>query len=77
MVANAGVVCATPLVDISDEEHRRMFDINYFGTNNCYRAAAKQYIKQGKPEQHPPIETEIGAKPVGSKGVYKVRCVLC
>lgn len=72
MVANAGIVCATPLVDISDEEHRTMFDINYFGTNNCYRAASKQFIKQGKPEGHPPTEHGMATKPVGSKGVYKL-----
>jgi NAD(P)-dependent dehydrogenase (short-subunit alcohol dehydrogenase family) len=47
MVANAGIAQVKALLDLSDEDVRRMFDVNVFGVFNCYSAAAKQMIKQG------------------------------
>lgn len=35
------------LLDLSEDDVRRMFEINVFGVFNCYSAAAKQMIKQG------------------------------
>ncbi|EKD18983.1 uncharacterized protein L3040_006477 [Drepanopeziza brunnea f. sp. 'multigermtubi'] len=47
MIANAGIAQVKALLDLSEEEVRRMFEINVFGVFNCYSAAAKQMIKQG------------------------------
>jgi len=47
MIANAGIVHVENLIDVSEEEVRKVFDVNVFGLFNCYQAAAKQMIKQG------------------------------
>ncbi|KAH7232025.1 hypothetical protein B0J15DRAFT_433004 [Fusarium solani] len=49
MVANAGIAQVKPILDVTTDDLRRMFDINVFGTFNCYSVAAKQMIKQGSP----------------------------
>ncbi|KAJ4317074.1 hypothetical protein N0V84_007527 [Fusarium piperis] len=49
MVANAGIAQVKPILDVTPDDLRRMFDINVFGTFNCYSVAAKQMIKQGSP----------------------------
>ncbi|KAK7450577.1 hypothetical protein VKT23_012886 [Stygiomarasmius scandens] len=48
MVANAGVVTATSLVETSTEEWDRTFAINARGTFLCYKYAAIQMITQGR-----------------------------
>nr|POE94591.1 diacetyl reductase [(s)-acetoin forming] [Quercus suber] len=48
MVANAGIAQVKSLLDLTEEDFERMFRINVFGVNNCYKAAAQQMIKQGK-----------------------------
>ncbi|KAF1992267.1 acetoin dehydrogenase-like protein [Aulographum hederae CBS 113979] len=48
MVANAGIAQVKSLLDLSEDDLRRMFEVNVFGVYNCYSAAAKQMIKQGK-----------------------------
>ena len=35
------------LLDLTEDDVRRMFEVNVFGVFNCYSAAAKQMIKQG------------------------------
>lgn len=47
MIANAGIAQVKALLDISEDDVRRMFEVNVFGVFNCYSAAAKQMIKQG------------------------------
>ena len=47
MIANAGIAQVKPLLDLSEEEIRRMFDVNVFGVVNCYTVGARQFIKQG------------------------------
>ena len=47
MVANAGIVQVAPVLDISEDDVRRMFDVNFMGVWNCYTLAAKQMISQG------------------------------
>ncbi|KAK3070128.1 hypothetical protein LTS18_000130 [Coniosporium uncinatum] len=47
MVANAGIAQVKALLDLTEEDLRRMFDVNFFGVYNSYAAAAKQMIKQG------------------------------
>lgn len=51
MVANAGIAQVTPMLDISDEDVMKMFNVNFFGVWNCYTHAARQMIEQGaRPE---------------------------
>jgi len=47
MIANAGIAQVKALLDLTEEDLKRMFDVNFFGVYNCYAAAAKQMIKQG------------------------------
>ncbi len=47
MVANAGIAQVKPLLELSEDDVRRIFEVNVFGVFNCYNAAAKQMIKQG------------------------------
>ncbi|KAL5421385.1 hypothetical protein PMIN04_005624 [Paraphaeosphaeria minitans] len=47
MVANAGIAQVKALLDLTEQDLKRMFDINVFGVFNCYTTAAKQMIKQG------------------------------
>ncbi len=47
MVANAGIAQVKALLDLEEEDLKRMFEVNVFGVFNCYREAAKQMISQG------------------------------
>ncbi|KIY67311.1 NAD(P)-binding protein [Cylindrobasidium torrendii FP15055 ss-10] len=47
MVANAGIARARPILEISDPELKRMWDVNIGGVFHCDQAAAKQFIAQG------------------------------
>jgi NAD(P)-dependent dehydrogenase (short-subunit alcohol dehydrogenase family) len=47
MIANAGIAQVKALLDLTEDDVRRMFEVNVFGVFNCYSAAAKQMIKQG------------------------------
>ncbi|PVH82875.1 acetoin dehydrogenase-like protein [Cadophora sp. DSE1049] len=47
MIANAGIAQVKALLDLSEDDVRRMFEVNVFGVFNCYSAAAKQMIRQG------------------------------
>ncbi len=49
MVANAGIAQVKALLDLTEEDVRRMFDVNFFGVFNCYSSAARQFIKQETP----------------------------
>jgi len=47
MVANAGIAQVKPVLDLTEDDVRRMFEVNVFGVFNCYSVAARQMIKQG------------------------------
>ena len=47
MVANAGIAQVKPLLDLTEEDLKRRFEVNVYGVYNCYSSAAKQMIKQG------------------------------
>ena len=55
MVANAGITQVKPLLEVTQEDWTRMFDVNARGVFNCYQAAAKTMVKQ-----------ETGGKIVGA-----------
>lgn len=47
MIANAGITQGKPVLEVSEEDVKRMFEVNVYGVFNCYSVAAKQMIKQG------------------------------
>ncbi|ORY18597.1 acetoin dehydrogenase-like protein [Clohesyomyces aquaticus] len=47
MIANAGIAQVKGLLDLTEQDLRRMFEVNVYGVYNCYSTAAKQMIKQG------------------------------
>ncbi|KAL8994973.1 MAG: hypothetical protein Q9188_006917 [Gyalolechia gomerana] len=47
MVANAGIAQVKPVLDLTEDDVRKMFDVNFFGVYKSYAAAARQFIKQG------------------------------
>ena len=47
MVANAGIAQVKALLDLTEQDLKRMFEVNVYGVYNCYRAAAKKMIEQG------------------------------
>ena len=47
MVANAGICQVKPALEVTEDDMRRMFEVNVFGVFNCYQVAAKQMIRQG------------------------------
>lgn len=49
MIANAGIAQVKALLDLTEEDLRRMFEVNVFGVYNCYVSAARQMISQKTP----------------------------
>jgi len=50
LVNNAGANLKKPTIDVEEDEHRWLFDVNYFGPFYAAQAFARQCIKQGKPD---------------------------
>ncbi len=48
MVANAGIAITAPLLETTDEQWQRTIDVNLRGVFNCYRAAARHMVAQGR-----------------------------
>ncbi|KAF2127797.1 3-oxoacyl-reductase [Dothidotthia symphoricarpi CBS 119687] len=49
MVANAGIAQVKALLDLTEQDLKRMFEINVYGVYNCYATAARQMISQNTP----------------------------
>ncbi|KAI3320193.1 hypothetical protein HD806DRAFT_506746 [Xylariaceae sp. AK1471] len=47
MIANAGIAQVKQLLELTEQDFQRMFDVNVFGVQNCFAEAAKQLISQG------------------------------
>ncbi|TAQ84429.1 hypothetical protein B7494_g7251 [Chlorociboria aeruginascens] len=47
MIANAGIAQVKAMLELTEEDVRRVFEVNVFGVFNCYREAASQMIRQG------------------------------
>ncbi|KAF2017968.1 acetoin dehydrogenase-like protein [Aaosphaeria arxii CBS 175.79] len=47
MISNAGIAQVKPLLELTEQDFKRMFEVNVYGTFNCYSVAARQMIKQG------------------------------
>jgi len=63
MVANAGIGDASaPVVDMSLDVWNRYMSVNFTGVFLCYRAAARQMLKQGH-----------GGRIIGASSVYGKR----
>ncbi|EUC55048.1 3-ketoacyl-(acyl-carrier) reductase [Rhizoctonia solani AG-3 Rhs1AP] len=62
MVANAGIrLPGRPLLEMPEEDFDKVMSVNCKGTLYCYRAAAKQMIKQG---------TERGGRIIGASSMF-------
>lgn len=48
LVNNAGTNLKKPTIDVEDDEHRRLFDINYFGPFTASQMFARQVAKQNQ-----------------------------
>jgi meso-butanediol dehydrogenase/(S,S)-butanediol dehydrogenase/diacetyl reductase len=48
MVANAGTAVTAPLLATTDQDWQRTIEVNLRGVFNCYRAAARQMVSQGR-----------------------------
>lgn len=70
MVANAGIAQVKAAMELTDEDLRRMFDINVFGLFNSYRAAARQMIKQGNGGQIIGAASIVAFKPFAMLAHY-------
>lgn len=46
MVANAGICQVKPALELTEQDVRRMFEVNVFGVFNCYQVAGQQLVKQ-------------------------------
>lgn len=51
LVNCAGTNLKKPTLDVTDAEHRAIFDVNYFGPFHACQAFARQCIAQGPPEE--------------------------
>ena len=47
MVANAGIAQVKPLLEVTPDDLRKIFDVNVFGVVYCIQAAAERMIAQG------------------------------
>lgn len=64
MVVNAGIAQVKEVLEISEEDAREMFDVNFMGVWNCYTLATKQMIAQG------PVEAlSTGYKIIGAVSI--------
>ncbi|KAI1326563.1 hypothetical protein F5Y16DRAFT_421710 [Xylariaceae sp. FL0255] len=46
MIANAGIAQVKQLLEVTEQDFQRMFEVNVFGVQNCFAEAAKQLISQ-------------------------------
>ncbi|KAL1999569.1 hypothetical protein VTN02DRAFT_4345 [Thermoascus thermophilus] len=78
MVANAGVAQVKPLVEATDADVDRVFDVNFKGVFHCYTQAARQMQAQGDPRTAAGVDVYkiVGAasivafRPFATMGVY-------
>lgn len=63
MIANAGICEVKSVLEVTEEDIRKMYDVNVFGVFNCYQVAAKQLIKQGTPGRLIAASSIVGFKP--------------
>ncbi|KAK4985018.1 hypothetical protein LTR50_006238 [Elasticomyces elasticus] len=67
MIANAGIAQVKPLLELTEQDFRRMFEINVFGVQNCYSTAAKKIISQGNAKRDNPAKLIAAASIVAFK----------
>ncbi|KAF2713290.1 acetoin dehydrogenase-like protein [Pleomassaria siparia CBS 279.74] len=63
MVANAGIAQVKALLDLTEQDLKRMFEVNVYGVFNCYSTAAKQFIQQSTPGKLIGCSSIVGFKP--------------
>jgi meso-butanediol dehydrogenase/(S,S)-butanediol dehydrogenase/diacetyl reductase len=70
MVANAGILETTPLLEMTTEKWDRVMAINLRGVFLCYTVAARQLIKQGTPGKLIGACSISGYRPSGKAPAY-------
>jgi meso-butanediol dehydrogenase/(S,S)-butanediol dehydrogenase/diacetyl reductase len=70
MVANAGILDTTPLLEMTTEKWDRVMAINLRGVFLCYTVAARQMIKQGTPGKLIGACSISGYRPSGKAPAY-------
>ncbi|KIW34385.1 uncharacterized protein PV07_01163 [Cladophialophora immunda] len=68
MIANAGIAQVKPILEITEEEVVKIFNVNFLGVWHCYTNAAKQMIAQGPA---PPGST--GYKIIGAASILALK----
>ena len=47
MVANAGICQVKSALELTEEDVKRMFEVNVYGVFNCYQVAGKRMVERG------------------------------
>jgi len=69
-IANAGIAQVESILDYSVSDFEKIFDVNVKGVFFCYRAAAKQFIKQGTGGKIIGAASIVAFKPFALLGPY-------
>jgi len=72
MIANAGIIVAKTMFEVSVEEWDRIQAVNVRGAFLCYREAGRQMIKQGKGGKIVGACSTAGHRPSGNTFAYGV-----
>ncbi|KAK4936652.1 hypothetical protein LTR10_022504 [Elasticomyces elasticus] len=72
MIANAGIIVAKTMFEVSVEEWDRVQAVNVRGAFLCYREAGRQMIKQGKGGKIVGACSTAGHRPSGNTFAYGV-----
>lgn len=71
-VANAGITQVKSCLDVTRADLQRMFEVNVFSVHESFAAAARQFIRQRPPPNHPPAKHGAATIPTPSAGCYKI-----
>ncbi|PJI92872.1 D-sorbitol dehydrogenase (acceptor) [Yoonia maricola] len=70
LVNNAAIFTAAPIIEITQEDYKRVFDINVSGTLFTMQAAAKHMITRGKGGKIINMASQAGRRGESLVGVY-------
>jgi NAD(P)-dependent dehydrogenase (short-subunit alcohol dehydrogenase family) len=70
LINNAALFSAAPIVEITEADYERLFNVNVFGTLFCLQAAARHMIAQCKGGKIINMASQAGRRGEGLVGVY-------
>ncbi|KAJ4297221.1 hypothetical protein N0V88_004139 [Collariella sp. IMI 366227] len=73
MVANAGIAQVKPLLELTPDDFRRMFDVNVLGVHYCFQAAARQMILQRDRNDGDKGGEEVNGKLIAAASIVAFR----